>query len=98
MSFILAKVDAVNYDTLSFPEKAALRDKYIKFQKGRCWYCKGKLSEAPINLKGKKLNLSLFPTDFLKYPIHLHHDHTTGLTVGATHSLCNGILAQYHHQ
>jgi hypothetical protein len=31
----------------------------------------------------------------LKSPIHLQHDHDTGLTEGAVHAYCNAVLWQY---
>lgn len=30
------------------------------------------------------------------YPVHLHHDHKTGLTIGAVHAKCNAVLWQYY--
>ena len=46
-------------------------------------------------VKAKPVDLSLFPQAFFKYPVHLHHDHETGLTLGAVHSYCNAVLWQY---
>jgi hypothetical protein len=42
--------------------------------------------------------LSLFPKNFLKWPVHLHHSHDTGMTIGAVHSYCNAVLWQYHNE
>jgi hypothetical protein len=44
------------------------------------------------------VDLKLFPRGFLSNPVHLHHCHTTGLTIGAVHSRCNAILWQHHGQ
>jgi hypothetical protein len=40
----------------------------------------------------------LFPELFLKYPVHLHHSHVTGLTIGAVHAYCNAVLWVYHDE
>ena len=39
---------------------------------------------------------SLFPPNFFKWPVHLHHSHDTGMTIGAVHARCNAVLWQYH--
>jgi hypothetical protein len=44
----------------------------------------------------KKINVDLFPPNFFKWPVHLHHDHRTGMTIGAVHCRCNAVLWQYH--
>jgi hypothetical protein len=41
------------------------------------------------------INQILFPKSFFKYPVHLHHCHKTGLTLGAVHHYCNAYLWQY---
>lgn len=38
----------------------------------------------------------LFPKGFFDHPVHLHHNHDTGLTIGAIHCYCNAISWQYH--
>jgi len=45
-----------------------------------------------------QINENLFPPKFLNWPVHLHHDHKTGMTVGAVHSHCNAVLWQYHNE
>ena len=37
----------------------------------------------------------LFPPNFLKYKVHLQHNHSTGMTEGAVHALCNAVMWQY---
>jgi hypothetical protein len=56
------------------------------------------MKEPTKEMQQKSINFSLFPggIGFLKYPIHLHHDHNTGMTIGAVHARCNAILWQYH--
>jgi hypothetical protein len=50
---------------------------------------------AADHILKKDINLRLFPPNFLKYPIHLHHCHDTGMTIGAVHCHCNAVLWQY---
>jgi len=85
------------YDNLTPIQKRRVREEYIKRQKGLCYYCHAPLKyEAPRKIKKKKLYMGAFPPNFWKYPIHLHHCHDTGLTLGAVHNYCNAVLWQYH--
>ena len=87
----------VRYDELDFSERRKVREEYVKVQEGRCMYCNGDLSlEPPSSIKQKKINWRLFPSNFLKYPVHLQHCHKSGLTEGAVHAYCNAVLWQYH--
>ena len=87
----------VNYDKLHWKERASVRQQYITEQSGRCKHCGGLLSEEPpAHIKAYKIKWDLFPKHFLKYPVHLHHCHASGMTIGAVHSLCNAVLWQYH--
>jgi hypothetical protein len=84
------------YSKLSPVERAELRKEYGIRQKGNCWFCKESLNKIPSKqVRDSKLNLNLFPSGFLRYPVHLHHDHGTDLTIGAVHSECNAYLWQY---
>lgn len=85
-----------NYNTLAWWEKKEVREQYAKDQGGICYYCKESLdSEAPKKITNRQINWGLFPSNFLKYPIHLQHDHDTGLTEGAVHNYCNAVMWQY---
>jgi len=85
-----------NYNTLAWWEKKEVREQYIKEQKRMCYYCKESLdSGAPERISKKEINWGLFPDNFLKYPIHLQHNHDTGLTEGAVHNYCNAVMWQY---
>ena len=84
----------VYYDKLTPAERREVRLQYVSEQRGYCYYCKTELSRKPT--LNYSLDMDLFPKDFLKHPIHLHHCHNTGLTLGAVHALCNGILWHYH--
>lgn len=87
----------VLYDDLNPQEIWIVREKYIKEQKGLCCHCKGDLYKPPPErILDVEISRCLFPPNFFKYPIHLHHDHDTGLTVGAIHNYCNAILWEHH--
>lgn len=87
----------VDYRTLTAYKRKQVRDAYVINQLGRCYHCSEPLNGSPSKeVLNKKLNLRLFPIGFLKHPVHLHHDHKTGMTIGAVHSRCNGVLWQYH--
>ena len=87
----------VMYDALSISKKIRVRMEYICIQGGNCSYCKAPLSgPADDRVKCKPVNDRLFPSGFFKWPVHLHHDRKTGLTIGAVHNYCNAVLWQYH--
>lgn len=86
------------YDDLTWYERRLVREEYIVRQGGACYHCKHTLSEdTPDDIKRQfPLDPRYWGPDFLKHPIHLHHDHQTGYTIGSTHAYCNAILAQYY--
>lgn len=87
----------VNYDELHFTERREIREEYIKIQNGKCQHCDEPLTGDPATIvKNKKVNKNLFPKGFFNNPIHLHHNHYTGMTVGAIHAYCNAVLWQYY--
>ena len=87
----------VKYRSLSWQERRAVREQYIAEQDGRCAHCEGFLSEPPIGPdSSKSINRRRFPKNFFKYPVHLHHCHKSGMTIGAVHNHCNAALWQYH--
>lgn len=86
----------VNYDELESYQRREVREEYVRIQSGNCFYCLHTLSEnAPMHITNKPINWKLFPANFLKYPVHLQHDHKTGMTEGAVHAYCNAVLWQY---
>jgi len=86
----------VDYTKLHYTEKKTVRMQYIEEQKGLCYYCNCPLDEEPPQyIKDKEIKWSLFPQDFLKYPVHLQHNHDTGMTEGAVHNYCNAVMWQY---
>ena len=87
----------VEYDKIPTREKRVVREQYVKEQDNLCWWCGEDLAgDPPEHITEKNVNLRLFPIGFLNHPIHLQHDHDTGLTEGAVHAYCNAVLWQYH--
>ena len=87
----------VDYTELTQAQRREVRLQYVALQKGKCFYCTKPLDGRPSNeVLTMRISLELFPTPFFKHPVHLHHDHVTGLTIGAVHALCNAVLWQYH--
>jgi hypothetical protein len=88
-----------NYNDLTTLQRREVRKLYSEMQNWKCHHCSSHLMKDPAKeMQQMPINFSLFPggKDFLKYPIHLHHDHNTGMTIGAVHARCNAILWQYH--
>lgn len=89
----------VNYHKLHWVERKQIREQYIEKQNKKCYYCKCNLYEpAPSHITDKEIDWKLFPENFLKYPIHLQHDHDTGMTEGAVHNYCNAVMWQYERR
>lgn len=87
----------VLYSTLSTKERREVRSRYVAKQNGKCWHCKSDLDkDPPPEILEKTIIWSIFPKGFLNYPVHLHHNHNTNLTIGAVHAYCNAVLWQYH--
>ena len=87
----------VDYNALTQPERRAVRERYAEVQGGACCHCHAPLDGEPsAEIRSESINLRLFPPHFLKYPVHLHHNHNTGMTIGAVHARYNAVLWQYH--
>jgi len=87
----------VLYDSLAPHEKRPVREEYVRLQGGKCLHCGAALTGAPTDEIAKLwINRKLFPESFFKWPVHLHHDHGTGMTLGAVHNTCNAVLWQYN--
>lgn len=84
----------VNYEKLSQLQRARVREQYVRLQKGLCKFCKGPLTSKSAD--ERRVDASRFPSGFFRHPIHLHHNHRTGMTIGAVHAHCNAILWQYY--
>ena len=86
-----------NYVKMNSYQRRIVRQEYQMRQDGKCYYCKSDLSEKPpFFVTKKKIYWNKFPEGFLNNPIHLHHCHKTGMTIGAVHAYCNAVLWQYH--
>lgn len=89
----------MDYRKLTWQERKAVREQYIKEQNGECFYCGSSLeTEAPKDILDLPVDWSLFPENFLQYPVHLQHDHKTGMTEGAVHNYCNAVMWQYERR
>ena len=90
----------VNYEKLDWEQRRNVREQYVNIQGGKCYYCQRPL-DMPITkeqMKNRPIFKRLFPKNFFKYPVHLHHNHDTGMTIGAVHNYCNAVLWQYHKE
>lgn len=86
----------INYDAASRLERRTAREAYIFLQENLCCHCGESLDKNPSkNILEAWIDESLFPRNFFDYPIHLHHNHDTGLTIGVVHNRCNAFLWQY---
>lgn len=89
----------VEYDKLDWEQRRVVREKYIKKQLGLCCHCFEPLHDVPWGImKDFPVKEKLFPRGFFKYPVHLHHSHVTGMTIGAVHCYCNAVLWEYHEE
>lgn len=87
----------INYDNSHWSVRQKARNEYIRLQEGICYHCGELLSGKPsADVLSKKINKKFFPPNMFKHPVHLHHCHNTGLTLGAVHSICNAVLWQYY--
>jgi len=85
------------YRPMTTAQRRAVRLEYVVRQNNQCLHCKELLHALPSSeVQSASIDESLFPSHFFLYPVHLHHCHKTGLTIGAVHSRCNAHLWQYH--
>ncbi len=85
-----------DYTKMHWTERRLVRNQYVELQEGKCQHCGADLSGPPTTEVDRlKVNRKLFPKSFFKYPVHLHHCHKTGMTIGAVHNKCNAVLWQY---
>jgi hypothetical protein len=87
----------VNYAQLKPWERKVVREQYIRQQDGKCCHCNALLDGKPsASMRAKQIKKHLFPSSFFMWPVHLHHCHKTGMTIGAVHDQCNAVLWQYY--
>ena len=83
----------IDYNTLHWTDRKKVREQYIKEQDNKCYYCGCNLyNDTPKHITEKTINWGLFPPGFLTHPIHLQHNHKTGMTEGAVHNYCNAVM------
>ncbi len=86
----------IRYDKSSPAKRKLARENYVMLQEGLCYYCKKPLTGEPASeVKAKPVTKKLYPPNFFKWPVHLHHNHSSGLTIGAVHSYCNAVLWEH---
>ena len=89
----------IKYHEVEWFVRRAARDEYVRLQKGLCHHCGCSLAGNPsTEVMHKRIRRGLFPKGFFDWPVHLHHDHETGMTIGAVHNRCNAVLWQYHNE
>ena len=87
----------VNYKELGWKERRKVREEYIKRQNGKCHFCGKPIYGNPTReVISMPIHKQIFPPKFFDYPVHLHHNHDTGMTIGAVHARCNAVLWQYY--
>ena len=87
----------VNYEKTHYTKRRAIREEYVRVQDGNCYHCKAPLDGDPEQkIMEMTVKPRLYPDGFFKNPVHLHHDHNTGMTLGAVHAHCNAVLWEYH--
>jgi len=85
-----------DYRSLTSFQRRKAREQYASLQNGKCSHCKEPLDEkASDEVMSKEIKTRLFPEGFFNHPVHLHHDHDSGMTIGAVHCHCNAVLWQY---
>ncbi len=88
----------VDYTKLTTTQRRAVRQQYEREQGHFCWFCGTSLyGSVNEDIQDLPIDWSLFPggEDFLKYPVHLQHNHATGMTEGAVHAYCNAFMWNY---
>lgn len=87
----------VDYNKLHWTERKEVREEYVRQQDGNCYHCGAPLLLKPASdVRDLKVTPRLYPKGFFNAPIHLHHCHNTGMTIGAVHAHCNAVLWEYH--
>ncbi len=85
------------YDDLSMNERRLVREEYVRVQGGKCCHCSQDLDKQPCSsVRSRPVKPKYYPKGFFENPVHLHHSHVTGLTIGAVHAYCNAVLWEYH--
>jgi hypothetical protein len=87
----------IDYRTASPHMRKLAREEYIMRQHGKCCHCGNDLDDRPAkSARQLTVHRNLFPKGFFDWPVHLHHSHETGMTIGAVHCHCNAVLWEYY--
>jgi hypothetical protein len=87
------------YHNLRPKDRRRARLQYMEEQGNECFYCGESFDGPPLKaVTDLPVLKRLFPPGFFKHPVHLHHDHNTGMTIGAVHNYCNAVMWQYEGQ
>jgi hypothetical protein len=87
----------IDYNSADWVRRKLAREQYCIDQNWKCHHCGCDLKgDPPDDIINKRVDIKLFPKTMFKYPIHLHHCHKTGMTIGAVHAKCNAVLWQYY--
>ncbi len=86
-----------NYEKLEQWERRHVRQAYEAKQHNLCYHCQCALSGEPsFDVVEIEVSPDLFPSGFFDNPIHLHHNHDTGMTIGAVHAHCNAVMWEHY--
>jgi hypothetical protein len=89
----------INYKKASTRQRREAREQYGVLQDGKCHHCGNPLTQEPTpDILRMRISRHVFPMGFFNHPVHLHHSHDTGLTIGAVHAKCNAVLWEYHDE
>jgi hypothetical protein len=89
----------IDYGEVHWTVRKKARLQYIDEQGGDCYHCGNLLTQPPPNaVTDLPVDEGLYPKNFFDSPIHLHHSHDTGLTIGAVHCYCNAVLWEYQDE
>lgn len=87
----------IKYSETHWSIRRDVRNEYVRLQKGLCYHCGSDLGGPPSReVRSQPITRELFPPNFFKHPVHLHHDHDADLTIGAVHARCNAVLWEYY--
>lgn len=84
------------YAALTPRQRREVREEYAERQGGQCLWCRRSLGGPSGDVRW--VDRRLFPAGFFSHPVHLQHNHRTGMTEGAVHAHCNAVMWQYHRR
>ena len=86
----------MNYERATPQQRREARKAYEQLQDGDCYFCHKPLDALPpTKIMELDINWDRFPEHFQQHPVHLQHNHETGMTEGAVHMFCNAFMFDY---